>query len=183
MPHTIEIPVRLDYEKFKDFANFDVFKLRRRWRLPAAFAVILTAFATVCFVIANDSNQGYLLGGVLLAVGLGLPAAYFAQYYSDIKKQARLQGLTKPRLVYTVLLDEAGVTQRTGGGATKMQDAPLVPWADVFGAWREENAVYLYVAPTRALLLPNGQANVSDARLWAYIQEHLPAEKLHEAKK
>ena len=52
----------------------------------------------------------------------------------------------------------------------------------VAGAWRQPDAVYLYVQTDRAYILPNGQANVSDDELWAALGNYLPADRLHEKK-
>ena len=70
----ITVPVRLDAGTFKRFSRFDMFVLRRRWVRPAAFALILMAFAVVALL--SGKAQSGLIASVLLAVGLGLPLVY-----------------------------------------------------------------------------------------------------------
>ena len=61
---------RITPETFRAFALFDAFQRQKRWRGPALFALIFSAFAAVCFTLGRDLPQSGLLGGVLLAVGL-----------------------------------------------------------------------------------------------------------------
>ena len=164
----ITIPVKLDAKTFKRFSRFDMFALRKRWVRPVVFALILIAFAFVALL--SGKAQAGLIAAVLLVVGLGLPLVYFGTYFSQVNLQAEKLGLDRPRPVYTVTLDFDGVRVVNN---MKKEDAQVVRWNDVQAAFRKKGCIYLYVSPVKAYLLPNGQANVSDDELWAYLKEHL----------
>ena len=164
----ITIPVTLDARTFKRFSRFDMFRLRKRWVRPALFALILTAFAAVALL--SRRPQSGLIAAVLLVVGLGLPLVYIGSFLSQVNLQAERQKLDPPRRVYTLRLDFDGVRANND---QRREDAQVVRWADIPAAYRRKDCVYLYVAPTRAYLLPRGQASVPDDDLWAYLKERM----------
>ncbi len=182
---SILIPVRLDNAAFQDFALFDTFFRRGTLRRICLFSGPLIAAACVCFAFGNARNQGALLGGVLLAVGLVLPAAYLLNFFKEVKQKGNQLGLEKPKLVYTIRLDEEGVSFRpaqpgkSGTASTAPREEAVTPWPQVYGAWRTKEAVYLYAAENAAYLLPAGQASVPGEELWAFIAAHLAPQKLH----
>ena len=173
---SIHINVRIGSEDFQDFAVFDTIQRTKRWVRPCVFAVIMIAFACVCFALANSGNQGILMGCVLLAVGLGLPLVYFFQFFYSVRQQAKKMKLDRPRHAYDILLNEDGVTFRA---PTPAGGSAVTPWAEVYGDWQRDNIIYLYVSAQRAYLLPAGQSNVRDEKLWEYVSAHLPADKVH----
>ena len=164
----IIIPVKLDARTFKRFSRFDMFRLRKRWVRPAVFAAILLGFAAVALLSGRE--QSGLIAAVLLAVGVGLPLVYIGTFLSQVNAQAKRWKLNPPRRVYTVKLDFDGVRVTND---QKKEDAQQVRWSEVFAAFRDRGCVYLYVSPARAYLLPDGQANVSDAELWEYLKARL----------
>ena len=164
----ITIPVKLDAKTFKRFSRFDTFTLRRRWVRPAVFAAILTAFAIAALL--SGKPQSALIAGVLLAVGLGLPLVYFATYFYQLNVQAKKQRLTPPRRVYTLRMDFDGL--RVTNDQVK-EDAQQVRWQDVPAAYKRKGCIYLYLSPVKACLIPDGQANVPDNEVWAYLKARL----------
>lgn len=166
--HRITIPVRLDAKTFKRFSLFDAFILRRRWVRPAAFALILVAFAAAALL--SGRAQAGMIAAVLLAVGLGLPLVYIGAFLSQVNRQAEQLGLSNPRPVYTVTLDFDGVRAVNN---MKKEDAQAVKWPDVQAAFRKKGCIYLYVSPAKAYLLPDGQADAPDEAVWAYLKEHM----------
>ena len=169
-PKQIHIPVRLDAKTFKRFSRFDTFRLRRRWVRPAVFALILAAFAAIALV--SRRPQAGLIAAVLLAVGLGLPLVYFGTYFSQLNAQAERQKLSPARRVYDVTLDFDGVRVEN----VQVKESPqALRWDDVWSAWRVKGCVYLYASPTRAYLLPDGQADAGDDALWSAITSHMGA--------
>ncbi len=173
---TVTVNVHMDEKTFKRFARFDTFTLRRRWRSPALFAAILTAFSFVAFLMDGRKEDAALIGWLLLVIGLGLPAAYFLHYEMQLATQVRRLGIKKPCPVYFVSLTDDGV--RVVNNMAK--EAPLtLPWDQVHGAYRRADAVYLYHAENRAFILPAKDASVSLASLWDVFAAHLPKEKLH----
>ena len=170
----LHITVTLDGDTFRRFAWFDTMRLRRGWRRPVLFAAILGTCAAAAFAYAGTDANSVLLGVLLLAVGLGLPLVWVGMFARSVRRQVRAMKL--PRTVYNIDLTESGVTcWHTAGGAA----AETTPWAQVYSAWRRPGAVYLYVQPGRAYLLPAAGA-AGDEKLWAVLGAQLPADRLHE---
>ena len=137
----------IDQKDFLRFALFDTFRVKKRWKTPVLFALLMTAFAAACFTLRQSREQALLLSGVLLGIGLILPLVWYLWYLSSVKKEARKLGLSKSRIAYSLLLREAR---------------------------RVKGCIYLYVLPTRAFLMP--KAEESDAA-WDFICRHLPEAK------
>ena len=172
MPQEIVIPVKLDEKTFKRFARFDMFILRKHWVRPLVFTLLLTAFAVVALLARKE--QSGLIAAVLLTVGLGLPLVYFVSFLSQVNVQALRQRLDPPRSVYLVRLTEAGLEVEN----KQKKEAPLrLSWQETQRAFRAKGCIYLYVSPVKAFLLPDGQADASDAQVWEYLTVHMGAEK------
>ena len=168
MKGTITVPVKLDEKTFKRFSRFDMFRLRKRWRRPMGFALILIAFAVIALV--SGKAQAAMLASVLLVVGLGLPLVYFGTFFSQVNLQAVRQKLKPARPVYTVRLDGNGVRVTND----QREEAPVrLRWSELQAAFRAKGCIYLYVNAARAFLLPDGQANVSPDELWACLQKQM----------
>ncbi len=165
---TITVHVRVDRRMLRAFGLFDTFVLKKRWRQPVVFALILTAFAAACFV--SGKPQSALMGGVLLAMGLLLPAVYVLMYLSQLKAQAKALKLDKPRPAYTLRLSDDGVDIHND---RKQEDDVHLGWESLHGAWRAKDAAYLYATPAKAFLLPDGQADADPQAVWAYLCEKL----------
>lgn len=168
----ITIPVRLDEKTFKRFARFDMFTLRKRWVRPVIFSAILIAFAFVALL--TKKAQSGMIAAVLLAVGIGLPVVYFGSFFSQVNMQALQQKLKPPRNVYTVTLREEGIRVENN---QRQEDALEMEWAAVQKAFRRKGCIYLYVTPTKAFLLPEGQADAPDEEVWDYLTAHMGSEK------
>lgn len=166
---TLMIPSRIDAGTFRRFALYDTFVRQGRWRAPALFAAILGGSAAVCLAMRQSREGAALLGGVLLAVGLGLPVFYVANFLWSVRKQGKQ--LDSSRIAYTLHLKEEGLLVVAG------QERAEFPWERVFLACRDRGCVYIYVSPRKAFLLPDcGQSG--DA--WALLQEKVPAERRRE---
>ena len=168
----ITIPVRLDEKTFKRFARFDMFTLRKRWVRPVIFSAILIAFAFVALL--TKKAQSGMIAAVLLAVGIGLPVVYFGSFFSQVNMQALQQKLKPPRNVYTVTLREEGIRVENN---QRQEDVLEMEWAAVQKAFRRKGCIYLYVTPTKAFLLPEGQADATDEEVWDYLTAHMGSEK------
>lgn len=173
--HAITIHARIDGKAFKRFGLFDTFILKKRWRSPALFALILSSFALICFLLGGK-NQASMLGTLLLTIGLLLPAGYLLSFYLQLCAQVKRLGLQSPRAVYTLVFTETGV--RIMNDMRKEPELSL-PYHEFHGAWRNAKAVYLYASPSKAFILPAGQASVSDAELWQFLCSCLPKGKVH----
>jgi len=168
----VKIEVRLSEKEFLRFSWFDVLRRRKAWRAPAAFAAALCACAAVCFVM-HRTRGAVVLGAVLLAVGSGVPAAYFLSFFLSLRRQARDQKLGEGKYVYTLdLADEKELRVDNG------RERAAYPWGQVFHAWRGADAAYLYITPQRAFLIPFGCVDGGGDRLWALLGERLPAGRM-----
>lgn len=168
----IYVPVQIDAGTFHRFAMFDTYVRQKRWRTPALFAAILSVFAVICFT--QYSRRGaVLLGVVLLAVGLGLPAGWHLSYELSLRTQIKRMNLKKPQRAYTLAFRPDGIEVSRDLGKTS---TPL-PWNQIAAVYRCRGCTYLYFDPSHAYLLPHSQVEGGEAGLWALMQSCLPAEK------
>lgn len=163
----ITVPVRMDYRTLRDFSLFDTFILKKHWIRPTLFGGIFLVFAVICFA-ATGKEQNWLLGTVMLLIGLGMPAVYVGMYLSGVKGQAKK--LKLPRRVYTLTFSSSGVHIVND---LKPEEKADLEWKKIPAAFRRKKAIYLYAAPTRAFILPDGQADASADELWAMMEKHL----------
>lgn len=166
----MKIEVYLSGREFVKFGLFNTFRHGKGWHRPALFAAILAAFAAACFAL-HDRRGAVLLGGVLLVVALGLPAAYFLSFFLSLRRQGA--GLARGKYVYTIGLydDERGITVGNGDEHTAYS------WEQVYHAYRTETASYLYITPQRAYLIPHDCVGKDIDRLWALIQRRVPTDR------
>ena len=165
--NTITVPVRMDYKTLRSFSLFDTFLLKKHWIRPAIFGGIFLVFAIICFA-ATDKQQHWLLGSVMLLIAIGMPAVYVGMFLSQVKAQAKK--LRLPRRVYTLLFSEDGVIITND---MKQEERAQLAWEKIPAAFRRKNAIYLYAAPTRAFILPDGQADATPDQLWTMLEEHM----------
>ena len=173
MKNNITVRCRIDEKTFRDFAMFDTFRLRKRWRLPAGFLALMLVFAVVCFV--SGKREGWLPGTILAVIGIGMPAVYIGSFLSQVKKKAAALKLKKPRAMYTLSLTD---TDGTIHNDFKAEENVTLPWEKLWGAARVKGAIYLYATPQKAFILPDGQADAEDAAVYDYLKKHLPAGKM-----
>lgn len=166
MEQTLIIPCKIDGAVFRRFALFDTFSRQGRWRAPAVFAAILLSAAAVCFAMRNRREGAVLLGAVLLAVGVGLPAVYVLNFLLSVQKRGRL--LSGSKTVYTLHFRESGLLALAG------QERAEFPWERIFHVYRAEDCIYLYVSEQKAFLLPEGERS---GEAWALLERRLPPEK------
>ena len=102
------IPARITPEIFQEFAWFDMLRQQRRYRAPALFFLIMTAFAAVCFLASGRIRGAGLLGGVLLGVGLVLPLGWLLSFYLSVRAESRRLKLAQAPVAYTVHLTGRG---------------------------------------------------------------------------
>ena len=175
MKDALLIPCRITPEIFREFAVFDTMRRRKRWKGPALFAAMMTAFACVCFAQRGRQEQAVLIGGVLLAVGLGLPAVYFLSFFSSVRKKAKQLKLDNANVAYTVAVSPESVAVTDG------KQRAEYAWGDIVSVYRIRQSTCLYVADNRAYLLPAGDRN--DEACWALISRQVPSEKRNDLRK
>lgn len=158
----------IDKKDFTRFAMFDAFVRRKAWRNPLLFALILCAFAAVCFAGREGRDQAVMIGSVLLGVGLLLPLVWFGMFAASVRRQAKANGLSRGRAQYFVTLLQDRVQVEKG------KESAAYAWEDIYMAYRVRGCIYLYVNASRAFLLP---ACEKTDRAWEVICEHLPEGK------
>ncbi len=169
---TVTARCRIDAKTFRRFAYFDAFRLKKRYRKPAIFALLLLVFALLCFTALRGKPQAALIGGVLLAVGLLLPVAYFLSFALSVRAQGKKLapgGRAKEAYALEMRAEPEGLTVSSADG----KESHRIRWDHVYGAYRAAGCIYLYVHPTRAFLLPDGQASASADETFALLREQI----------
>ena len=175
MSQTLSISTQMDAKGFHDFAVFDVFHHRKSWVRPAAFAIIMLAFAGICLTQVGKRPGAGLLTAVLAIVGIGLPTSYFAAYFYSLSKQ--IEKMHLPRPFYRVEFSEEDAAVWMVGSQDKPEPTERHAWDSIYCAYRRPEAMYLYVEQGKAFLL-NDRLDAA----WAFLSQKLPAEKLHNIK-
>lgn len=168
----VQYKVRMDQKTFRAFAAYDTFRLKKHARLPVIFLLIMAAFAAVA--IASGKPQSWLIAGVLLLVGLGMPAMYAFTFFSQVKKQGQALKLDAPRLVYTVTLAEGHILIHNE--LRKEEDVRL-KWDQLYRVIIRRDCVYLYAVPQKAFVLPDRDADCGAYAARAFIRSHMPGNK------
>lgn len=166
----MKVQVRLSRRDFVRFSLFDAFSLKKGWLRPALFAAILGAAAGVCFAL-RDRQGAVLLGTVLLAVALGLPAAWFLSFFLSVRRQAEDQGLGGGKYVYTLELGGKELAVDNG------RERAAYPWGQIWRVYRRPDAAYLYVTPQRAFLIPYACVQEGEQSLWRRLEGLVPAQR------
>lgn len=177
MQQSMKIDVMMDENLFRDFVMFDHFQYRKIWKKPLLFAAVFTVFSLMCFAMRGIREQADLLGVVLLVIGLGLPLVYFGMFFRTVIGQVKNLKLAKPRLFYTVHMTPENILMTAKGAVDQS-----FPWEGVERAYRAKNAVYLYVAPGSALILPFQNAKGGADALWAFLADRLGENRLSAVK-
>lgn len=167
--NSLTMTANIDGNTFIRFALFDTFRLKKRWKSPVAFAAIMTGFAVICFAVRKTHDQAPLLGTVLLAAGLVLPAVWFMMYMFSVRNQVKKNGLSERKAQYFVLLGEEKIK------VVKGQEEVTHAWDEVYTAYRVKGCIYLYMSLNRAYLLPDCD---DTERAWETIAAHIPQGKL-----
>lgn len=168
----MKIDVYLTEALFRRFTMFDILKRRKMWRSPVTFASILGGCACVCFIM-HHVDGAVLLGSVLLAVGLGMPAVYFSTFFSSLHKEIKNQQLKSPRLVYTLELED----KPDGIFIRNKKEKATYKWEQVFHVYEDKNATYLFLTAARGFILPHDCIPAGKDALWNLLTAKLPAER------
>ena len=170
---SVTVNVIIDDKIFTRFSNFESFYRRKAYLTPLIFAAILSISATI-FLIAGST----LIGGILLFVGLGLPAYRISRILRAINAQVNFLDLKNPKAVYSLHFTEApdGIEVTNHGEG---EDPLHYTWSNIHGVYRVRGCIYLYVLPEKAYLLPDGQTVEGAEALLRILVKMLPPEKLH----
>jgi hypothetical protein len=174
----IVVPAAIDAKTFRDFAVFDSFIRQKRWRMLSLFTCIMLGSAIICFIMRGRAEQAVLLGGVLTAVGLGLPVAYLLSFFLSIKTQSEKMRLKTQRHAYTLTMMKAeGIEVKAGKELLKHR------WEEVFAVYRWRTYTYLYVSQQKAYLMPDQQVPGSADALWRLLEGSVPAGRLFDLRR
>ena len=160
----MDISVTLDYRTFKEFTYFDILGRRKAWKSPVTFASILSISALVCFLMTKVDGAA-LLGSVLLVVGLGMPLVYFVSFFLNVREEGKRQKLGDGRLVYSLSLSEKTVK------VWNEKESAEYPWDKIHMAYRNYDAIYLYITKERAFILPSDKLKQDE--IWALCLKKL----------
>lgn len=174
----MKIEVFLTEGIFRRFTMFDLLKRKKMWRSPATFAAILGSCACVCFIM-HHVDGAVMLGSVLLAVGLGMPAVYFGTFFSSLKKQVQAYRLQCPQLVYTLEL----TAKANGISISNDREHADYEWKSVFHVYRDKEATYLFMTPDRAFILPHSCIAEGPDELWKLISKKVSKERCTDLRK
>lgn len=170
---SVTIDCTIDQETFTRFAVYDTLVRKKGWRNPALFALIMSAFAVWCFLGRETHAQATLLGGVLLGIGLLLPGVWLGMFFSSVRRQARRSGLSRDKAQYYVTLSDEKIF------VSKGRETAAFQWPEAVLARRVRGCIYLYVSPTRAFLLTDGDKT---AQAWEIITANMAPEKIQNAR-
>lgn len=176
MSQTISVSTTMDEQGFRNFAVFDVFRHNKAWVRPAVFAAIMLAFSGVCLSQIGKRQGAGLLCAVLAIVAIGLPATYFGMYFYSLNHQVKKMHL--PRPFYRTELSDEGAAVWMVGKQDKAEPTERHSWESIYCAYRLPDSVYLYVEKGKAFLL-----NDRTEAVWKFLNEKMPAEKLHDCRK
>ena len=165
---TLTMVGNIDKKTFSRFAVYDSLGRKKGWRSPVLFALILSAFAGICFAGRETHEQAVLLGGVLLGVGLVLPLVWFGMFFASVNRQAKLSGLAIDKAQYLVTFSPEKIH------VTKGKEAADFAWDQVHLVHRAKGCIYLYVSPSRAFLLPDCEKTEQALEI---IASHVSPEK------
>lgn len=170
------ISVRINSKSFRDFAVFDVLKRQKRWISPTVFSLILLFSSVLCLTSRTNPASGMLPGIVLLVIALGLPAVYFCSFFSSVRRQCQKMKLEKPVFVYTI---ELSATKGVGFCPKDSDTTTYTSWEALHGAYRTKTAIYLYLSPQRACLMPEQLCGCAIDDIWAVLEKQMEKKKLH----
>lgn len=143
MDNNLTVSVHMTPELYRSFSLYDLYLRQKRWRMLALFAGILLASAALCLV-----KQGYLLTAVLALIALGLPASNIQNTVRFLNKQSEAAKLSEKPLAYTLTFAPKSIRVQEGEKKTDY------PRKNIHRAVFRRKAVYLYVKPDKAYLLP-----------------------------
>lgn len=161
MEQSFRVRSKITPETFREFAVFDTFRRQKRYKGPLLFALIMTGFAVICFTQVGRREQAGMLGGLLLTVGIWLPAVYILNFLYSVNKKAKQLERVGNKAAYTVELSGEGVTVTAGGERTDYD------WDGIECVYRLKRCVCLYVTANRAYILPAGDKGDDD--IWVLV--------------
>ena len=166
----ITVRVRMDGRTFRRFAFYDTFVKNKRWKSPVIFASLMSVFALVCYLF-HHKDGAVMLGTVLLIIGMGMPVVYGLSFLLSVSASIKAQKLPRPAYELVLSNQEDGVFIRSL--AAGKDESITLRWDSLHAVHRARGCIYLYAIPTKAFLLPDGQADASPDEVWAMITRNV----------
>lgn len=177
------IPIKLSARTFKNFARFNAFRRQHRWIFPVSIAVFCFIFSVLSFMFQEKLPWGSSLGSILSAVTVLVPLGYFRSFYSALDTQVERMNLKEPRHVYTIELSESNTNSICLFYPGEKYPSEIFSWKTLEGAWRTDHAIYIYINPQHALLIPDVIKTLNQDELWKFLGKHLGTAKIHNCQK
>lgn len=143
MEKDLTVSVHMTPKLYRNFTLYDTYLRQKRWRQLALFAGILLISAALCLY-----KKGYLLSVVLVLIALGLPAANIQNAVRFINLQCDRAHLADKPLAYTLTFTPENIRVQAGNEETSYRRDSI--HKVIF----RSSAIYLYVLPDKAYLLP-----------------------------
>lgn len=177
------ISVKLSARTFKNFARFNAMRRQRHWLLPVGITIFCFIFSVLSFMFQETLPWGSSLGSILSAVTVLIPMWYFRSFSTGLDKQVERMNLKEPRHVYTLELSESATDSIRFFYPGEKHPSEIFSWKKLEGAWRTDHAIYIYITPERALLIPDVIKNLDQNQLWSFLEKQMGADKMHNCKK
>lgn len=161
----ITVESRIDAATFVRFALYDTFLMKKRWRRPVVFLLIMLFLSVICLLLKDRVGDSSLLSLVLLSVGFSVPAVYVLMFVISSREQAEKLHLNPAVVRYRVSF--------SGKGIQVQNDREQIEflWKQIFCAVQRKDCIYLYVTPQNAYLLPYSEES---EKAWDLINAKMP---------
>lgn len=182
-PHLLKnhlsIPVILNEKQFKNFIIFDSMTKNKRWKTSVSLAVMCFFLATLCYASLESFPKVEALGNILIVICVFIPTNYFRSFYNSVKQETEKMKLGTPRQVYTINLSTSsnGIRYFYPNETTA---AGQYSWKSVSVAWKTRDAIYLYVTPEQALIIPKTTQSPDYDSIWQFIKSNLMKSQIRE---
>ena len=178
----LSVPVTLCEKQFKDFIMFDSLTKNKRYKTTLSITVMLFTLATLCFASKESLPIAEGFGNFLIVFTVLIPTNYVRTFHNSVASQTAKMQLNPPRQVYTINLS----TSTTGIHYFYPKEnsaAGQYSWKNVDGAYKTKHAIYLYVSPHQALIIPDTVQSPDYDTIWRFITGNLDKKQIHEEKK
>lgn len=178
----LSIPVVLSEKQLKDFIMYDSMTKNKRYKPTLSITVMLFTLATLCFASQEHIPAAEWIGNILIVFTVLIPTNYARTFQNSIRSQTEKMKLNPPRQVYTINLStSASGIHHFYPGETSA--AGQFSWKSIDGAYQTKHAIYLYVTPQQALIIPDTIQSPDYETIWRFIKSNLNEKQIHEYKK
>ncbi len=177
----LSIPVSLNEKQFKDFIMYDSMTKNKRYKTTLSITIMLFTLATLCFASQESLPAAEMAGNILIIFTVLIPTNYVRTFQNSIKSQTEKMCLNPARHVYTINLStsSSGIHYFYPKESTA---AGQFSWKAVDGAYKTRHAIYLYVTPQQALIIPDTIQSPDYDTIWRFIKGNLDKKQIHEEK-